>query len=167
MENKRAALEQHAPTLADVHRLFLVLIERGIAEHGDVALIGHLQADDRSHQHRFAGARSAHHAENLAAPHIEIKVVVHDLILEAVAQPLHPDDEIVAFALLRHGQFHPIQVKNTAKKASRTITRKIACTTADVVLSPTCSASDSTSIPWKQPAIAMIAPNTGALTSPT
>ncbi|PAV93685.1 hypothetical protein WR25_26797 [Diploscapter pachys] len=66
---------------------------------------------------------------------------------------------------LRH-QFHPTQVKNTAKKASSTMTRKIACTTADVVRRPTCSASDSTSMPWKQPAIAMIAPKTGALIRP-
>src|SRR3546814_8112336 len=86
-----------------------------------------------------------------------------DLFAEAVLQAANADDR---FTTVGH-QIHPIQVKKTAKNASSTITRKIACTTALVVRRPTCSASDSTSMPWKQPAIAMIAPNTGALTSPT
>ena len=55
------------------------------------------------------------------------------------------------------------QLKKTAKTASSTITRKIDWTTAVVVREPTCSLSPSTSIPWKQPASAMMKPNTGAL----
>ena len=67
----------------------------------------------------------------------------------------------------RGHQIHPIELKKTAKIASRTITRKIDWTTAAVVLSPTCSASLATSIPWKQPVSAIMNPKTGALISPT
>ena len=158
---QRPALEQHAPALADVHPVGLLDPDGRLAEHGDLARVGHLKPDDRPHQHRLAGTRTADHAQDLARPHVEVQPVVDDLIAEAVAQAADPDD------VVRHPQFHPIQVKNTAKKASSTITRKMPCTTADVVRAPTCSASPSTCIPWKQPATAMIAPNTGALTSPT
>ena len=49
-------------------------------------------------------------------------------------------------AILAHPQ--ATSVKNTAKKASSTMTRKIAWTTAIVVLSPTCSESPLTCMPW-------------------
>jgi hypothetical protein len=54
-----------------------------------------------------------------------------------------------------------------ANTASRMMTRKIAWTTAAVVRVPTSSLLPWTCIPWKQPASAMITPNTGALISPT
>ena len=55
---------------------------------------GGLQADDRAHQHRFAGARAADDADDFAAPHIEIEAIMDDLVAEAIDQPAHPDDDI-------------------------------------------------------------------------
>ena len=88
---------------------------------------------------------------------------MHHLLAELVLQPAHADGEIVApiiehrhnFRLfgreqgefLGHGQFHPSEEKNTAKNASRTMTRKMPCTTAAVVLRPTSSAFALTCIP--------------------
>ena len=86
-------------------------------------------------------ARRSNRVQDLPAPDLERQVLVNHLAAEAVAQTVDADDRFG-----RH-QIQPIQVKNTAKKASRTMTRKIACTTADVVRVPTCSASPSTSIP--------------------
>src|SRR3546814_14506453 len=73
---------------------------------------------------------------------------MHDLIAKTVAQAAHTDRDIIILHRLRdpflvdsdlfffrHTQ--PIQVKQTAKKESSTITRKIACTTAAVVRRPT------------------------------
>ena len=104
---------------------------------------GRLQADDRAHQHRLAGARPADHADDLAAPHVEVEPVVHDLVAEAVAQPAHGEwdralslgDGLARAATLTASRS---QLKNTAKNASSTITMKIACTTAEVVRRPTC-----------------------------
>src|SRR3546814_8816396 len=98
---------------------------------------------DRAHTNRVSGARASDHPENLAAADIEIEILMDDLFAEAVLQAANADDR---FTTVGH-QIHPIQVKKTAKNASSTITRKIACTTALVVRRPTCSASDSTSMP--------------------
>ncbi len=95
---------------------------------------------------------------------------MHDLVAEAVGQPLdhdgkfavEPGRNVVRLALrlgdqflgavvrvdVRRHQFHPISVKNTAKKASSTMTMKIACTTASVVRRPTSSALPDTCMPW-------------------
>ncbi len=131
---QRAALEQDAPALADIDRLGLVAPDRRFAEHEDLARERGLEPDDRAHQHRFAGARSADHAEDLAAPHVEIEAVVDDLVAERVAQPPHRDDDLAFGSVRAHIQ--PTWLKNTAKKASSTITRKIAWTTAVVVRWP-------------------------------
>ena len=55
---------------------------RILAQHGDAAGRRPVQADDRAQQHRLAGARAADHAEHLAAPHVEIELVVHHLLAE-------------------------------------------------------------------------------------
>ena len=85
------------------------------------------------------------------------------LIAETVAQAFDLDrvfavelsDDIVARffehvveyrVVLGHAQ--PSSVKNTAKKASSTMTMKIAWTTALVVRRPTCSESPWTCMPW-------------------
>jgi hypothetical protein len=140
---ERGALEQDSPALADRLQRGIVAVEHRLAEHPHLALVGLLQADDRAHQHRLAGSRAADHAEYLALAHVEVEALVDDLLAEAVAEALHLDD---GGALLAHSQ--PISVKKTAKKASRTMTRKIAWTTAVVVLRPTSSASDLTCMPW-------------------
>ena len=83
-------------------------------------------------------------------------------IAELVAKPADADRHVVRFGTHRIGgrqllldrlldflghQFHPIDEKKTAKKASRTMTRKMAATTAEVVRLPTCSAFWRTCIP--------------------
>jgi len=62
------------------------------AEHLDPPLVGGAQADDRTHQHRLAGARPADHAEDLAGPHVQVQAFVDHLRAEAVGQPAHADD---------------------------------------------------------------------------
>ena len=126
---QRAALEQHAPAAADMLGLLLVAADHRLAEHRDLALVGRLQADDRAHQHRLAGARAADHAEDLAAPDVEVEPVMDDLLAEAVPEAADLDDR--RFVVRRHSQ--PISVKKTAKKASSTMTRKMPWTTAVVV----------------------------------
>src|SRR3546814_7514393 len=92
-------------------------------------LIGNLKANDRTHQHRFARARSADHTQNLSPAHVEIQMFMHDLIAKTVAQTAHTDRDIIILHRLcdpflvdidlfffRHTQ--SIQVKKTAKKAS-------------------------------------------------
>ena len=69
---QRTALEQHAPALADLGRLGFLAADIGLAEHHDLASDRGLEADDRAHQHRLAGARAAHDAEDLAAPDVEV-----------------------------------------------------------------------------------------------
>ncbi len=104
----------------------------------DFAFFGCLKADDRPHQHRFARAGAADDAQYFALADVEVEIFVDDLIAEAVLEPSHGDSDIAlldrlvdtrlfggSFFFLSH-QFHPSQVKKTAKKASITITRKIA-----------------------------------------
>ena len=61
------------------------------------ALLGCLEADDRTQQHRLAGTRAADHAEDFAAANVEVEIVVDDRIAERVAKPAHGDDR---FAVL-------------------------------------------------------------------
>src|SRR5690606_20367531 len=122
-----------------------------------------LQADDRPHQHRLAGSRAADDAENLARAHVEVEMVVDHRVAELVDQSAHADRDVeflgphrvggrdllpdfLLFLFVRH-QFHPIDEKKTAKKASSTMTRKMAATTAEVVRRPTSSAFWRTCIP--------------------
>ena len=42
-----------------------------VAQHRDLPGIGLLEADDRAHQHRFAGTGPAHHAQDLAGPQLQ------------------------------------------------------------------------------------------------
>jgi hypothetical protein len=123
--------------------LLLVAVDHRFAEHGDLARLRILQADDRAHQHRLAGARAADDAEDLAAPDVEVEPLVNDLVAEPVGEAADLDD-----GLARHPQIQPISVKKTAKKASSTITMKMPWTTAVVVLRPTSSALPSTCSPW-------------------
>jgi hypothetical protein len=152
------ALEQHAPAAADVARLADVGAQHVAPEHADLARLGLLQADDRTHQHRLAGAGAAHHAENLAAPQVDLEALVHDLVAEAILEAAHLNDVAALVRAFRArigpvlGQLncahiHPIELKKTANTASSTMTRKIACTTAAVVLKPTSSALFLTCIP--------------------
>ena len=153
---QRPALEQHTPAVADADVFLGIGIDNRAAEHVNIALGRALQPDDRAHQHRFAGARSADHAENFAALDLEVQILVHDLFAEGIGQPFDDDRIVPAIAfvpaefaarfVLRH-QPHPTSVKNTAKKASMTITAKMPVTTAMVVRRPTSSEFPFTCMP--------------------
>ena len=128
----------------------------GNAEYFDAAFFGMLQSDDRTHQHRFAGARTANDAQYLPHTDVEVELIVDDLRAKGIAQSAHLYRNVVmrvpvvgmGKGRLRHHQSQPIPVKNTAKKASSTMTRKIPCTTASVVRRPTSSAFALTCMPW-------------------
>ena len=86
-----------------------------------------------------------HAFEDFAAAHHQIEVFVNHVTAEGVLEPLDHHGGFV----VRFGRLHPqpTSVKNTAKKASITITMKIAWTTAIVVRRPTSSASLFTCMP--------------------
>src|SRR5690606_26550984 len=111
-------------------------------------------------QHRFARARATHHAENLAAADIQVKIFVHALPAEAVGQAADLDHR-----LCRAHQ--PISMKNSAAMASSRITTKIDCTTLEVVCSPTDWALPLALKPSRQPITAIRKANSGALPRPT
>ena len=56
------------PTAA--HALSPRLGADGVFPNTGLAFIWNLQADDRTHQHRLAGARASHHAEDFPPPHL-------------------------------------------------------------------------------------------------
>src|SRR3546814_18689682 len=74
---ERTALEHHAPAAAQVAR-FLGIGDgvEGAAIDLDLARGRRLQPDDRAHQHRLAGARTADHAQYLARAHVEVEMIV-------------------------------------------------------------------------------------------
>ena len=80
--------------------------------------------------------------ENLES---ELAMELLDDIVTGLDQDFLEDGIVRVFAGGAHAQ--PTSVKNTAKNASRTMTMKIACTTALVVRVPTCSEFPSTCIP--------------------
>ena len=137
-----AALEQDTPTFADGERFILVAVEHRFTENLNLTRFRTFEANYGSHQYRFASTRPANNAENFAIANIKINPVMHRLCTKTVDDSAHTDRNGIVEV---HTQ--PTQVKNTAKNASSTITRKMACTTAAVVLRPTSSALFSTNIP--------------------
>src|SRR5690606_14940066 len=107
-----------------------------LAAHADGAGVRPLQADDGAQQHRLAAARTAHHAEDLAAEHIEVETVVHAVAIEPVDQRAHLS-QALARAIVGGAGHQPSSMKNIAAKASRNMTAKTDSTTLDVVCSPT------------------------------
>ena len=134
---QRAVLKQNPPALLDLAPLQFVHPQNIGAEHLDLALDRPVEPDDGSQQHRFAAARPADHAEDLAAQHIEVEAVMHRLGSEPVDQTADLDDRLASN--LGHRQIFKIE-KKTEKAASATITRKIDSTTERVVRRPTLSA---------------------------
>ena len=102
-------------------RMFLASSDHILAEHLDLARGRGLQADDRSHEDRLAGAGPADDADDLAAADGEIEILMDDLIAEAIGEAAHRDDRL---AILRD-HIHPTELKKTANTASMTMTRKI------------------------------------------
>src|SRR5690606_23123737 len=109
-----------SPARAHAYPVVRLALPDRATEHRDLALGRLLKTDDRTHQHRLAGARATDDAENFTAPHLERKVLVNDMFAKGGLQSLDDDREIGGILFLAHA--HPISVKNTAKKASRTIT---------------------------------------------
>jgi hypothetical protein len=75
--------------------------ERILTEDGNAAGPRWIQPDDCAHQHRFAAARTANKAKDLAARHIEIEMIVQDMITKAGDQPAHPHRHI---GIIRQGR---------------------------------------------------------------
>src|SRR5690606_28361772 len=140
---ERAALKHHAPATAQVTRFLFIGdgVER-LAVNLDFACGRGLQSDDRTHQHRLSGARTPDDAQYLARAHVEVEMVVDYRVAKLVDESAYADRDVeflgphrvsgrkflpdfVLLIALGH-QFHPIEEKKTAKKASRTMTRKIA-----------------------------------------
>lgn len=94
-----AVLEQHAGVALDVQPALCIVGTRVAAEYFDLPGIGHAQAEDRAHQHRFAGTGAADHAQDFAAAHIQVQVFVHGLAAEAVDQATHADGQFVALVV--------------------------------------------------------------------
>src|SRR5690606_12113295 len=118
------------------------------------------QSDDGAQQHRFARARTADHAEDLTRQDVQIQVLVHGLLAEAVDQPadLHQGVAFVAHQC--------ISMTHRAASASGQLTTKMDCTAAEVVCSPTDSALPLTLKPSMQPMMAIRKANRGALAMP-
>ena len=89
---QRTVLEQYAGAALDVQAILGIARAAVDAEDFDLAIVGFAQADDRTHQHRLAAARAADHADDLAAPHVEVEVLMHHLFAELIAQPADFDD---------------------------------------------------------------------------
>src|SRR5690606_37445242 len=126
----------------------------------DASPAGAPQADNGAQQHRFARARTADHAEDLTREGVQIQVLVHGLLAEAVDQPA---DRHQGFAFVAH---QSITMQNRAASASSRMTTKMDCTTAEVVCSPTDSALPRTLKPSMQPMMAIRKGNRGALAMP-
>src|SRR5690242_8420054 len=135
-------------------------------EQPHAACVGAAQAQDRAQQHRLAAAGTAHDAEDLAAVDVEVEVLVHDLFAELAAQAAHLHQSFAGVGGRRDGH-QPISMKNSAAMASTMITRKIDCTTLDVVRSPTDCALPCTLKPSRQPITAIRNAKIGALASPS
>src|SRR6056297_2207260 len=157
---QRAILEHHPPAGLQCLPRVVIRIQHIGSQHLDAACRRSLQPGDRAQENRFAGARPADHAKDLAALDIEIQVFVHDLRAELVANATQPDDDLA----LGH---MPIRAKKIENTASATITAKIAVTTAFDVIRPSDSALLCTCMPAWHPTTPMMSAKTGALISPT
>ena len=148
------ALKQDAPAPLDAERLLFVGLVVILAEDVDSSCGGGFQADNRAHQHRLARARPADDAEDLAPPHAEVEIVMHDEIAELGAQALDVDHvigrtirPIVRMLMICGKGQKSISRKNMAKNASMTITRNRDWTTESVVRWPRDSELPSTCMP--------------------
>src|SRR5699024_5281924 len=129
--------------------------------------IGSAQTEHGAQQHGFAHAGTTDHGEDFAAMKIQIQVFVHHVGAEAVAQVTYANHDVVVMpGLVRRRRHQPISVKNSATSASIAISRKIDCTTLDVVCSPTERVLPWTLKPSRQPIIAIRKPKKGALPIP-
>ena len=92
-----AVLEQHAGVALDAQAVGRIARARIHAQYFNLPGIGRAQAEDGAHQHRFAGARTANHAENFATAHIQVQAIVHGLAAETVDQSAQADGQSGVF----------------------------------------------------------------------
>ncbi|MNE02026.1 hypothetical protein D3C80_944870 [compost metagenome] len=139
-------LEQDAGPALDLRRLGLGHLIAFMAEQLHRPALGLLQADDGVEQHRLAGARTPDHAQDLAAPHVQIEVLMDHPVAELAQQAAHLD-EVLALRLVLAGRHRFSSRKIMAKTASRKMMAKMACTTAAVTRRPRLSTSPATDMP--------------------
>ncbi len=161
-----AILEQHAGPALHGGACLRITVEIA-AEHLDAAGLLCAQAENGPHQHRFTGAGAADHAENLAVADIEVEVLMDHLSSEGIAEIAHGDRHFGIRGCGRDRVHQPISMKNTAARASITITSEMLWTTAEVVRSPTDWAVPATLNPSRQPTRAITIAKIGALLRPT
>ena len=171
---QRAVLELHAG--ARLQRPFGLAVQaaRIDAQHLDLSAPRLVEPDDGAQQHRFAATRTADQSNDLAAEHVEVEMVVDDVVAELCAHPAQLEDDLSPVSMVddlaafrgRLGHHTPASRKIMENTESRTITQNIASTTERVVSWPTLSALPLTCNPSKQPMAAMMRPNTGALIMP-
>ena len=105
---------------------------RGVAHDGDLAGIVRGEANNGTHQHRFASAGGTDHAQNLAAIDIEIEPIEDEALSECHPDIAGGDDGLGRLVGIWHDQ-KLIDAKNMAKMPSTIITMNIDFTT-DVVV---------------------------------
>src|ERR1700676_362848 len=122
------------------------------------------EADDGARQHRLARAGRTDKTQNLAALDVEVEPIEHLGGAELHRDIANPDDGVDD---LRRHHHIPIDAKKIAKMPSMTMTKKMPCTTDEVVCCPSDSALPSTASPSTQATIPITAAITGALIRPT
>src|SRR4029077_8218027 len=147
----------------------------------DRARIGNLQADDELEQDAFAGAAPAQHGQGFATSNGQLDAVQNDLAAEGLVQGAQEHRGLVALASRtfdpgsraayldtgQDGWFWLHHGKNTrmnfTNRTSARITKSEERTTELVAESPTPAVPPCVRIPWKQPIVPMIRPNTAVL----
>ncbi|GBH25808.1 hypothetical protein BvRS1_28570 [Burkholderia vietnamiensis] len=93
---QRALLEQHPRARAHQPRARFVDRRRILAEHLDRARRRPLEAEDLPHQRRLARAGAADDRDDLAAPYVEVELLVDDVAPVALGEVTHLDHELAA-----------------------------------------------------------------------
>jgi hypothetical protein len=140
---QRAVLEHHAPAPLQLGPFLGVRVEDIGAEDAHRARLRRDEARDGAQKDRFAGAGPADDAEDLAAPHVEVETVVHDVVAKLVADAARLDHDVVGIP----AGHTPSSAKKMENRASATMTAKIAATTEREVSRPRELALPSTCIP--------------------
>jgi hypothetical protein len=65
-----------------------------------VAVAQRVEAEDGAQQHRLAGARAADKPDHLATEHVEIELVVHDMIAELGAHAAQSQHDLASVAVI-------------------------------------------------------------------
>jgi hypothetical protein len=140
IEQQRAPLEHDAPAPPQRQRRRVAQAHDLLAEDADRAGDGPLEHDDLAQQRRLARSASPDEREDLARPHRQLDVLVHDRRAEARADAADVDHSLRIARTGGRGAHSSSHRKTIENIASVTMTRKIAWTTLIVVCVPTLSA---------------------------